>query len=70
MEIVALVFNSGTFEREKLRKLDERELYKLWINDKSAQVNMYFLDEFSEAFNNEEVSDQDWLFFVDLDNVK
>lgn len=70
MEIVALVFNSGTFEREKLRKLDERELYKLWINDKSAQVIMYFLDEFSEAFNNEEVSDQDWLFFVDLDNVK
>lgn len=70
MEIVALVFNSGTFEREKLRKLDERELYKLWINDKNAQVNMYFLDEFSEAFNNEEVSDQDWLFFVDLDNVK
>lgn len=71
MEIRVLVFNSGTYERADLAKKTEQELYELWQqDDKSgmAQVQCYTLDEFSEAFNDEEVSDQDWLYFIDIDN--
>jgi hypothetical protein len=70
-DIRALVFNSGTFRREELSKKSERELWQLWEADgDQAQVQMFYLDEFSCAFNDEEVSDQDWLYFVDLDNIK
>lgn len=70
-DIRALVFNSGTFRREELNKKSERELWQLWeADDDQAQVQMFYLDEFSCAFNDEEVSDQDWLYFVDLDNIK
>ena len=70
-DIRALVFNSGTFRREELSKVSERELWQLWEADGGqAQVQMFYLDEFSCAFNDEEVSDQDWLYFVDLDNIK
>lgn len=72
MEIRALVFNSGTYERADLSKMTEKELYELYQQDEKsgmAQVQCYTLDEFSEAFNDEEVSDQDWLYFVDLDEI-
>lgn len=70
-DIRVLVFNSGTFRREELSKKSERELWQLWEADNDqAQVQMFYLDEFSCAFNDEEVSDQDWLYFVDLDNIK
>lgn len=71
MDIRVLVFNSGTFKRKELSKMSEQELWQLWEkDDDQAQVQMYFLDEFSCAFNDEEVSCQDWLYFVDYDNVK
>lgn len=70
MDIRVLVFNSGTFNRRDLSKMTEKELYDLWNADETAQVQMYHLDEFSCAFNDEEVSSQDWLYFVDFDNVK
>ena len=71
MDIRVLVFNSGTFHRAELSKMSEQELWQLWEkDDDQAQVQMYYLDEFSCAFNDEEVSDQDWLYFVDYDNVK
>lgn len=71
MDIRVLVFNSGTFKRAELSKMSEQELWQLWEkDDDQAQVQMYYLDEFSCAFNDEEVSDQDWLYFVDYDNVK
>ena len=71
MDIRVLVFNSGTFNRAELSKMSEQELWQLWEKDEDqAQVQMYYLDEFSCAFNDEEVSDQDWLYFVDADNVK
>lgn len=70
-DIRVLLFNSGTFRREELSKKSERELWQLWKADNDqAQVQMFYLDEFSCAFNDEEVSDQDWLYFVDLDNIK
>ena len=70
MDIRVLVFNSGTFNRAELSKMSEQELWQLWEKDEDqAQVQMYYLDEFSCAFNDEEVSDQDWLYFVDADNV-
>ena len=71
MDIRVLVFNSGTFNRAELSKMSEQELWQLWEKDEDqAQVQMYYLDEFSCAFNDEEVSDQDWLYFVDYDNIK
>ena len=71
MDIRVLVFNSGTFNRAELSKMSEQELWQLWEkDDDQAQVQMYYLDEFSCAFNDEEVSDQDWLYFVDYDNIK
>ena len=71
MDIRVLVFNSGTFNRAELSKMSEQELWQLWEkDDDQAQVQMYYLDEFSCAFNDEEVSGQDWLYFVDYDNVK
>ena len=71
MDIRVLVFNSGTFNRAELSKMSEQELWQLWEkDDDQAQVQMFYLDEFSCAFNDEEVSDQDWLYFVDYDSVK
>ena len=71
MDIRVLVFNSGTFNRAELSKMSEQELWQLWEkDDDQAQVQMYYLDEFSCAFNDEEVSYQDWLYFVDYDNIK
>ena len=71
MDIRVLVFNSGTFNRAELSKMSEQELWQLWEkDDDQAQVQMFYLDEFSCAFNDEEVSDQDWLYFVDYDNIK
>ncbi len=70
-DIRVLVFNSGTFSRKELSKKSQAELWQLWeADDDQAQVQMYYPDEFSCAFNDEEVSDQDWLYFVDLDEIK
>lgn len=70
-EIVALVFNSGTFKRSDLEDLTSQQLYDLYKkHEQDAQVVMYYLDDFSCAFNNEDVSDQDWLYFIDLNDIK
>jgi len=71
-DIRALVFNSGTFDsRADLGKMSEKELWQLWEKDEDqVQVQMYYLDEFSCAFNDGEISNQDWLYFVDYDNIK
>jgi len=72
MNIRALVFNSGTYQRSALSKMSEQDLWNLYQKDEKdgmAQVQCYELDELSCAFNDEEVSDQDWLYFVDLDNI-
>ena len=73
MDIRVLVFNSGTYERAKLSKMTEKELYELYEQDEENgmyQVQCYTLDEFSCAFNDEDVSDQDWLYFIDMENVE
>jgi len=72
MDIRVLVFNSGTYHRADLSRKSEDELWNLYLadmNTRKEQVQMYYLDEFSCAFNDEEVSDQDWLYFVDYDNI-
>lgn len=70
-DIRVLVFDSGTFNRAELSKMTEQELWHLWEkDDDEAQVRMYSLDEFSCAFNDEEVNYQNWLYFVDYDNIK
>ena len=72
MDIRALVFNSGTFSRKDLGKMSEQELYELFVKDMEEcqeQIQMYHLDEFSCAFNDEEISDQDYLYFVDWDSL-
>ena len=73
MDIRALLFNSGTFNRADLNKKSEQELYNLWnasADKGDAQVIMYYLDEFSCAYNDEDVSPQDWLYFIDFDEVE
>jgi len=72
MEKRALIFDSGTYERADLNKKTEQELYDLWVQDSengTGQVQCYTLDEFSAAFNDEALSDQDWLFFIDVDEI-
>jgi uncharacterized protein (DUF2235 family) len=71
MDIRAIVFNSQTYNRDELEKKNDQELFDLYMESverEDAQVQLYFLDEFSTAYNEGYVSDEDFLFFIDIDD--
>lgn len=64
-----IFFGIDDFERAKLSKMSEQELYDMAMFVPSCK--MYTLDEISEMCNDDTLPDFDnWLFFIDLNHVK
>lgn len=67
--IRGIFFPIDKFVRDVLSKKSEQELYN--IASENSDCAMYTLDEISEMANDEMLPDfNNWIFFVDLDNVK
>ena len=67
-DIRGIFFDIDKFERTKLSKMSEQELYDTAIKNDCIIMT---LDGISEAVNDDALPDFDnWLFFVDLNNVK
>lgn len=62
---LALLFDIDKYGRYELDKMNENELYGLAMNGEQDQTMVMTLDEFSEAFNDEQISDINWwLYFI------
>lgn len=67
--IRGIFFDIDKYDRSQLSTKTEQELYDIAEND--ADCAMHTLDEISEMANDEMLPDfNNWLFFIDLNNVK
>ena len=70
-EIVALVFNSGTFNRSDLEDLTSQQLYDLYKkHEQDGRVVMYSLDDLVWSFRHDDISYLDSVYFIDLNDIK
>ena len=70
-EIVALVFNSGTFNRSDLEDLTSQQLYDLYKkHEQDGRVVMYSLDDLVWSFRHDDISYLDAVYFIDLNDIK
>ena len=63
-DIRAVLFDSYNYKRRLLNKMTDLEKYIIW--KEQDEVTCYTLDEFSAEFNDESISTQDWLYFIDF----
>ena len=67
-DIRGIFFDIDKFERDELSKMSEQGLYDTAIKNDCIIMT---LDGISEAANDDSLPDYDnWLFFVDLNNIK
>ena len=67
--IRGIFFDIDKYDRSQLSTKSEQELYDIAKNDMDCA--MYTLDEISEMANDEMLPDYgNWIFFIDLNNVK
>jgi hypothetical protein len=64
----AVVFSSFNFRRRMLSRMTDLEKYIIWKEE--DEVTCYTLDEFSADFNDECISTQDWVYFIDFNECE
>ena len=64
----AVVFSSFNFKRRMLSRMTDLEKYIIWKEE--DEVTCYTLDEFSADFNDECISTQDWVYFIDFNECE
>lgn len=67
MAYLALTFDASQYDRDKLNKLTDKELYDLWDKQEtwSGPINAYTLGELSEAWNDDELyTGGTWMYII------
>ena len=64
----AVLFDCMNYKRRLLNRMTDLEKYIIWKEE--DEVTCYTLDEFSADFNDEAISTQDWLYFIDFNECQ
>jgi hypothetical protein len=64
----AVIFDCMNYKRRLLNKMTDLEKYCIWKEE--DEVICYTLDEFSANFNDDTISAQDWLYFIDFNDCQ